>query len=739
MDLRPQTTLPGTWIPVPGPYTDQFLKLKTGGVEPSMKDSEMSKVLAEATEILSHCVSPKSRATSTAVLVVGYVQSGKTLSFTTVAALARDNGYGVVIVLAGTTKNLKAQSEDRLETDLGLSQLQSAWTLEKSPKPGDESELRRVIGNWKLKRDGKSQRDKPALLITVLKNATRIRAAASVLAKLDLTDVPVLIIDDESDQASLNTKARANLVSGGDASSGTYESIRALRTSVPVHSYLHYTATPQANLLLAISDVLNPSFVKVIESGEAYTGGQYFFGEDSGKVIRELPVSDVIDPDSPPEDIPESLQHALRIFLIGAATVGMSNIRVNRSMMVQASQKTAPHAVYHQWLTGLLASWSQILRGRDADSINLVSAEFELAYQDLQATQPALPEFSDVMDIMSEICDEVRVIQVNSVGAEKEIKWTSDQFWILVGGQKLDRGFTVEGLTVSYMPRNIAENADVLQQRARFFGYRRGYIGFCRVFIPSGTKDAFAGYVRDEQFLRDSLIANGGKPLSEWRRAFLLHQNIARLTRPNAVGRRLRRLSLDNGWVYPRSLHSHREASVRNSELTASFAAVLRNQYVTENMASLPGFIDRRVDAEPNLLVREFPIALFLEFFLSLDIRDSADQMLVTALSVALSAESGSGGTIDIVLVSNLSIEGQQGRGLAALRKNLFVGRSPDGPVPRERLRYGGDRELSLGVRPTVHLRNILLRSDEGTLSKVTWFALHFPRRLENELVIEEF
>ncbi|HEY4269547.1 MAG TPA: Z1 domain-containing protein [Galbitalea sp.] len=695
--------------------------------------------MTEATDVLSHCVPPTSPRGTTALLVVGYVQSGKTLSFTTVAALARDNGFGVVIVLAGTTKNLKSQSEDRLEADLGLGQLQTAWTLEKNPAIGDEPELRRIVTNWRRRRDGYSTREKPALLLTVLKNATRLRSAAKVLARLDLAGVPVLVIDDESDQASLNTRARANLMNGGDATSETYDSIVELREALPQHSYLQYTATPQANLLLAISDVLNPSYAKVIAPGDSYTGGRYFFRERPMDVIRELPTLDVFDPDNPPTEAPESLQQALRIFLLGAAAVALAEEQVNRSMMVQASQKTAPHATYAQWLQDLLIAWSGLLRNGDQAVRSQILCDFQSAYDDLSRTVADLPELDELLGVVGEVCDEVRVIQVNSVGAEKNIKWTSDQFWILVGGQKLDRGFTVEGLTVSYVPRNIAENSDVLQQRGRFFGYRASYIGFCRVFLPRSSIQAFSGYVKDEEFLRDSLAKFGGAPLSRWRRSFLLHRDIARLTRTSAVGRRLRRVRLDEGWTYPRSMHETTSDVVHNLELLNGYATALRQDSNLVDMASFPGIVDRRTGSAPNLLSERRQVQEILNFLVELRFSDPVDQMLITSVALALSATDQPISGVDVVLVSDLRTDGQQGRTLGALRKNLFVGRSPEGVIDVNQLRYSGDRALQRNERPTLHLRKVLMRDMEGKLAPVPWIAIHFPSRLAHELVIEEF
>lgn len=719
------------WNPVVGKHTQDFLRMKAGNGS-GLDTDAMSRVLTEASDILAHCASPQDVTGNSAVLVVGYVQSGKTLSFTTVAALARDNGYGIVLVIAGTTRNLKSQSEDRLETDLGLGQLQSAWTHESNPTVSEVPNLRRIVDNWKRHQAGQSLRDKPALLITVLKNATRIRAAAAALKALELSGVPTLIIDDESDQASLNTKTRSNRAKQEHNESDTYKAIVELRSVLPHHSYLHYTATPQANLLGEVSDILNPSYAKVIESGDAYTGGKYFFQDHRTEIVKVLPTKDVYDPKAPPTEAPESLQLALRYFLLGAAATAIEERVENRSMMVQASQSTAPHATYASWLEELLAAWSTLLRSHDSAVLEVIAEDMVEPYRDLATTYPALPSLDELLEILPEICEEVRVAQVNSVGEEKELKWPSAQFWILVGGQKLDRGFTVEGLIVTYMPRNISENADVLQQRARFFGYRRSYIGLCRVFMPLVSITAFAGYVNDEEELRDALLSHSGRPLDEWRREFQLSSGMKRLTRPGIVGRDLTRQKSRGDWAYPRALNSPPLAVAKNLEIADEFMSRMRNSSGLQNMASMAEIIDRRRDVDPNLIAQSVSGEIVASLLRSLQVHDPADARLTSRLIDIF----GSTDFADVIFLSSLSRRGQRGRSLESLRRNLFIGRSPDGEQDRSALQYIGDRDLRVGDHLTLHLRRLLLVG-ESAPQEVLWFAAYAPELSQTDVLIE--
>jgi hypothetical protein len=119
----------------------------------------------------------------------------------------------------------------------------------------------------------------------------------------------------------------------------------------------------------------------------------------------------------------------------------------------------------------------------------------------------------------------------------------------------MDRGFTVEGLTVTYMPRDMGVgNADTIQQRARFFGYKRPYLGFCRVFLEQGLFQAFQAYVDHERDIRERLSAHRGRPLDDWRRAFFL-ESALRPTRRQVLDLDYRQDAYSDKWFWPKVPH----------------------------------------------------------------------------------------------------------------------------------------------------------------------------------------
>jgi hypothetical protein len=740
-------TLGTRWTPKVGPFTKEFVdrKLKQRGA-PDVE--AMDRIVTEAATILGRCVPPTDSTGKDAGLVVGYVQSGKTLSFTTVAALARDNGYGVVILLAGTAVALKGQSEDRLTIDLGMSEIQHDWRKFENPevKAGHAADIEKVLRAWSGSRGGAPGTAKRSVLITVLKHHKRLENLREVLERVGLSGIPVLIIDDESDQAGLNAKAGKNQRTGGNELSSTYRRILELKAVIPHHTYLQYTATPQANLLIAVADVLSPSFAELVSPGDGYVGGKHFFNEDK-PLCFEIPPQQVPTVQNPLTEPPKTLQQALQFFILGAAHHSVTRGKGNRSMMVHPSQRTAPHTDYKEWLDGLLEHWREFLEQPKGSAVRMELERSLLeSYNDLLGTFSALEPFDKLVNALPEVFSELKVVKVNSnADGQKAVKWNDWPYWILVGGQKLDRGFTVEGLTISYMPRTASTNADTLQQRARFFGYKKSYEGLCRVFLLGDVIDAFEGYVESEEFVRNALVAHRGKPLQAWKRDFILNRALSP-TRRAVVGRSVVQVEMDEGWVVPGSLYFDSEAVLHNRQLFERKAAAWKMAYGSVDAAQRPEFKDVRRDSPRNFLIEGVPIDEVLDFLLDARIRSVDDSTDIAAMEISLVKhrdESEEPALADVVLVGDLNTAGLTGRGLTADGKinNLFVGESPKGAASIDQLNYVGDRALLTPGRVTLHLRYLVLKPDariDATIANcVPWFAVHLPEPVAKDCVIE--
>jgi hypothetical protein len=470
------------WQPVEGPETADLVDHVFPG-----DDRQLARrgVIDASTRILSRCTDPDGAPRSDTGLVIGYVQSGKTLSFTTVTALARDNRFHLVIVMTGISIPLYDQSSRRLRSDLRLDTPRDRkWMMFPNPGSTNARVLQDLLRDWRD--DATPDEQKMTALVTVMKNHRHLANLRNLLRELDLSRSPVLIIDDEGDQASMNTR-----VNQADEST-TYQRIGEIRRACPHHTFLQYTATPQAPLLISLIDTLSPNFVHVLEPGAGYIGGRELFIDRGDRHVRPIPDDELAaDPDE--ADVPpESLFLALRIFLLGVAAsyvASQSNPGGNRSMLVHPSHRTTRHSVYTGWVQRVKRQWEAILERPDTPAATELLGEFRGAYDDLRATEPDIPSLDDLCHALPRAIRLTQVLEVNARGGRTpQIPWFNAYSWIIIAGQAVDRGFTVEGLTVTYMPRGVGVgNADTLQQRGRFFGYKRAYLGYCRVFLSPNT------------------------------------------------------------------------------------------------------------------------------------------------------------------------------------------------------------------------------------------------------------
>lgn len=518
--LRPaQAASPGLWQPSTGPFAlglGEYLvrsqQLRTS--------ADYDRVRTEASRILGQALPPGTPAGSRTGVVIGYVQSGKTMSMATVASLARDNQFRLFIAISGTTENLGKQSRDRFQRDLrGGAGAGGSWEMWWNPTQVRARDLQRFVTDWRDPR--LDEQDRPALFISVMKNHSHLNNLAQLLASANLNGLNALIIDDETDQASLNTRPT------GPTASTTHQRLQALRQALPKHTYLQYTATAQAVFLISLLDMLTPEFADILQPGEDYTGGSAFFIERND-LVDSIPSSDLPANVTGTLDPPPSLVKALRFYFLGVAAETMKpaheRLDSHRSMLVHPDRLRDVHPPYQDWIERIQARWADIFRRDDTDQEREeLVGEFTEAYESLQrSTNGALPALADLCRRMAVDLGRVRVTVVNS-DTGSEVEWDNAFAHILVGGEKLSRGYTVKGLTVTYMPRGPGTwTADTVQQRARFFGYKRKYLGFCRVLLHSDVEDIYREYVEHEEHLREAVLAHRGRPTRDLRRTFVL-------------------------------------------------------------------------------------------------------------------------------------------------------------------------------------------------------------------------
>ncbi|WP_225755651.1 Z1 domain-containing protein [Actinotalea sp. Marseille-Q4924] len=536
-------------------------------------------------------------------LVVGHVQSGKTANFTGVIAKAVDAGYRLVIVLTGTIEILRAQTQRRLDmelvgvenilggidpasTDL-LAEVDYAgdgdrdWVdgrfVKHGVRPRDVGapEIRRLTRlKWDYRalkqgiatldfRVGNELADatKP-LYDPVNLHGTDVRVAVVKKNKKALEDlvkdlsriharageIPTLIIDDEADQASVNT-LRDKRASKEEARERTRINslIAELLGQLKRAQYVGYTATPFANVFIDpddSEDLFPKDFIVSLEPPAAYMGGRDFHDlhlapEDARTVKNSNELAFVRDLTADPDDDATRDAELLRAIdsyvLAGAVKLwrddveGKSRFR-HHTMLVHEAVEQKKHeelarSVAATWRRAGYSQSHGLRRLHDLwrDDVLPVSEARADGLPVPRDFKELSPWIGPAVDRISSGSSAIAVVNGNKESdyAQPDLNFDTRDVWkILVGGAKLSRGFTVEGLTVSYYTRRTTA-ADTLMQMGRWFGYRAGYKDLVRLYLgrsvpaPRGTTvdlyRTFEAIIRDEEDFRRELRAFQGR------------------------------------------------------------------------------------------------------------------------------------------------------------------------------------------------------------------------------------
>lgn len=475
-------------------------------------------------------------------IVVGQVQSGKTSSFESVIRLARDNGFPVAYLLGGNTEILLMQSVTRFSNDYlvhDVANRDSAWQIFSLPKvsgfdvkPADiENRLRIGLQRWYENSDSPYSE---AFLIASLKTAARLRKVTQLLGEVhsSFPDLRLLVVDDESDQASPD----GNTSNPNKTPTTTHERITDLQSiGMPV-AYIMYTATPAANLLGTFESAVSPDALTVLEPGAGYVGSKELF-IDSAQFRRTIPKVDVPQRTGrPPQSLLDAINHFLILLCVlrsGEASPRLAPL----SMLIHPHQQTLWHARYANWTAEALVGHRY---GFEDHKRRVQHFEDNFAYPLERICEDAgfpeslrvkAPEFW--IEALQNYLPLIQTVTLNSKKRSDPLHedvidlptiadWNSKVGWILVGGDKLSRGFTVENLAVTYLARKSAKTADTNQQRGRFFGYRGKYLKYLRAWMHEET---FAEYREDaihntRLFRELQRIDSENLPVAEWKRVF---------------------------------------------------------------------------------------------------------------------------------------------------------------------------------------------------------------------------
>lgn len=489
-------------------------------------------------------------------LVVGYVQSGKTANFMGIINKAIDSGYRIVIVLAGMYENLRQQTQERIDEEvLGIDTNpdEKQKRIGVSTLPGEmyypidyftESNLNpKKNGDFnKRKRWGTPPSIDRPIIFVVKKNKSVLNNLRDYFQNwIDIFDedftykkdganqfnnLPLLIIDDESDQASVNTRASQN--KDGDELDPTAinNGIRQILNLFRQKIYIGYTATPFANIFIHHDnphsvlgrDLFPFAFIKTLGAPSNYLGPKEVFGlrdgvEDGLPIYREvndagqplleagfdnftfMPIRH--QPDYTPTELPNSLKQALRAFVISSAVRWhRGQEHKHNTMLIHCTRYNSVQNALGDLVNEEMTSLRNAILADDADVLN----EMQMLYEsDFTTTSIEMnKEVVSWKELIPFLSKAVRKIEPRCLIINGDVKDILDYKTkaqtglsaIAIGGDKLSRGLTLEGLTISYFTRNTSLY-DTLMQMGRWFGYRTGFEDLCRIYT---TAELFRWY-----------------------------------------------------------------------------------------------------------------------------------------------------------------------------------------------------------------------------------------------------
>ena len=499
-----------------------------------MTDNVLDKMFDPTTQAVAVCKKG---------LVVGQVQSGKTANYTGLICKAADAGFNLIIVLAGALEDLRCQTQSRLDEGfLGLdTQIARAFNSGNNRWIGVgliDHKSKGLVANSYTTSATKGDFKKSTatstaagfnflstepMLFVIKKNSRILQNLYNWLQanRHDLDTKKLLLIDDEADHYSINTK---------DAGERTAinRGIRNLLNLFNQKTYIGYTATPFANIFIDINDqedLFPRDFIISLPIPTNYIGPERFFGvnedvdaADDDKVIPAVTtINDygLYIPDNhrkddvKPQELPNSMKKAIKQFILNCAIrLVRGQEQQHNSMLIHASRYKNWHETITRLVDNEFRSYSNLIKADDPDFLEELKNLYEgnddsCSYKSYRS----ITEIVKTMDIgkndnsifhaswdnvKNELYNAVIKIKVKAINGDskEELNYSNGHpvSVIVVGGDKLSRGLTLEGLSVSYFLR-ASKMYDTLMQMGRWFGYRPGYVDLCRLYLSEEVNE----------------------------------------------------------------------------------------------------------------------------------------------------------------------------------------------------------------------------------------------------------
>lgn len=518
-------------------FTDEAIKTIENNTIKILRKLDMGKEDSEVTSI-------------TKGLVIGNVQSGKTSNMAALMAMAADYGWNMFVILSGRIDSLRKQTKKRLYyATAGRKGCNNNWKQLDQLKQSED-----LIESYRFNNTVDDRRTRN--FVVCLKNPTRLNDLYEWFSDRRIEQkINLMIIDDEADEAGINTRNIKD-----EQRSRINELIRKLANGIgkKLHSinYIGYTATPYANVLNETAeDSLYPrDFICVLPVSNEYFGPQQIFGYSTPDhecegldIVRHIETDDIEKirsiHDGRALDMPEALKESLIWFLCCVSCIRHKKIHCKPvSMLIHTSQKTITHENVYRCLENWfkdtsvfeIETWAENLWKSEKKLFN--AEKFSRQYSDYRGTGQVedLPDFDDIRGELHSLLSSGRSFikmeddgtpeyhrgihfcidnctnngitdegeHIRLVYPEKKLDFASA--FIIIGGNTLSRGLTVEGLTSTFFLRS-SSCGDSLMQMGRWFGYRRGYELLPRIWITENTEKIFKFLSRQDKEFREEI------------------------------------------------------------------------------------------------------------------------------------------------------------------------------------------------------------------------------------------
>jgi hypothetical protein len=455
-------------------------------------------------------------------LLYGRVQSGKTNSMImSIANIIDSNQYKLFIVLTSDNTSLYNQTLSRITS--GLKSIGVIGYRDIANGNENEENIKTKLGH-------------SGAVIVCTKNPKNLNTLNKFLQKLRLSSIGTIIFDDEADFGSLNSKQNR------EEQSAVYKLIEALREITPDTKFIEVTATPQANLLQKPEDPRYPKFIIQIPPGDGYVGGDRLYDLQDPNVsavhhvvIDESEIKSIMDENVPPTDAPKSIYKALCTFFIsGAMEYITSPNQSNFSMLVHISARKSVNNRLYELVNSARNNISKAIYGETEESS--IDSCLRESFENVRATIKGGTKitYDEVLEKVKDFIDQSKPQKIISGKANDEPSYNAF-YNILIGGNRLSRGLTVENLTVFYYARVTgAPKVDTILQHSRVYGYRERILDIIRIFSTAKIFDyLYDVYMSDQEeweYVKNGAYLTGPPVLLSLRKT-----RSVRPTRPQVV------------------------------------------------------------------------------------------------------------------------------------------------------------------------------------------------------------